>query len=292
MKLVIIIATLGRSSILAKTLADIRRQTRLPDEVIVIGTRLEDLPTSTEAFDFPVRILIGPIGTTNQRNTGIDAAKDSDILLFLDDDFVMASDFLARAEALFQQNPRIVAATGHVLLDGIHGPGISFAEALEKIECIKCRTDIEPPKPTYNAYGCNMLVRSDIVMRKNIRFDSRLPLYGWLEDVDFSRQIGKYGEIVWCDALRGIHLGAKAGRSSGRRFGYSQIANPLYLRKKQTMITWRAAAIMAKNLSANLVKSLRPEPEIDRRGRLAGNFLAIWDLLRGNLSPERVLDIK
>ena len=36
------------------------------------------------------------------------------------------------------------------------------------------------------------------------------------------------------NVLRGVHLGNKRGRVSGLRFGYSQIANPIYLLQKGT----------------------------------------------------------
>jgi len=39
------------------------------------------------------------------------------------------------------------------------------------------------------------------------------------------------------------------------------------------------------------VKSLRPEPWIDRPGRLRGNLIAIGDLLRGRLDPARIQDL-
>jgi hypothetical protein len=35
----------------------------------------------------------------------------------------------------------------------------------------------------------------------------------------------------------------------------------------------------------------RPEPYVDRRGRLRGNMLALGDLLRHRMAPERVLEL-
>jgi hypothetical protein len=64
------------------------------------------------------------------------------------------------------------------------------------------------------------------------RFDERLPLYGWLEDVDFGGQLAGIGRIDKLTAARGVHLGIKQGRQSAVRLGYSQIANPTYLSRK------------------------------------------------------------
>ena len=96
---------------------------------------------------------------------------------------------------------------------------------------------------------------------------------------------------IKAEALRGVHLGTKTGRSPGIRLGYSQIANPAYLIGKGTMAPRRAVRQMVRNVAANLVKSLRPEPWIDRRGRLKGNILGLWDLLRRRARPDRILEL-
>ncbi|MFN3636753.1 MAG: glycosyltransferase family 2 protein, partial [Rhizobium rhizophilum] len=121
-----------------------------------------------------------------------------------------------------------------------------------------------------------------------LRFDEELPLYGWLEDVDFSRAASRFGRVVTSPQLRGVHLGTKIGRMSGVRLGYSQIANPIYLVAKHSM-SWRHALNqMGRNLGSNLVKVWRPEPWVDRKGRLEGNARAILDFLLRRLSPQNI----
>jgi hypothetical protein len=92
--------------------------------------------------------------------------------------------------------------------------------------------------------------------------------------------------------LRGVHLGAKGGRTSGVRFGYSQIANPVYLVRKGTVSGRFAWSLMGRNLVANLAKSLWPEPWIDRKGRLKGNILGLIDWALGRISPMRILQLE
>ena len=79
-----------------------------------------------------------------------------------------------------------------------------------------------------------MIVRTAPVLAHGLRFDDNLPLYGWLEDIDFARSIAPYGRVVKSMLLRGVHLGVKRGRTSGVKLGYSQIANPLYMLRKGT----------------------------------------------------------
>jgi hypothetical protein len=116
-------------------------------------------------------------------------------------------------------------------------------------------------------------------------------LYGWQEDIDFTSQLRRYGRVVGFNTIIGVHLGLKAGRVSGVRFGYSQIANPTYLISKGTVPATFALDLMARNIAANLLRSLWPEPWIDRRGRLRGNLLAVGHLMMGRIEPEYILKI-
>ena len=121
------------------------------------------------------------------------------------------------------------------------------------------------------------------------RFDERLPLYAWLEDLDFSGQIS--GRQVVARGCGGVHLGSKGARVSGRRYGYSQIVNPVYLAQKGTCPAPFAAVLVLRALTSNLLRSPRNHPIFDYRGRLTGNLHALGDLLRRKAAPERILEL-
>ncbi len=192
---------------------------------------------------------------------------------------------------MFAANPAIVAATGDVIADGANGPGLTVEEGLALLAGDRHNPQAEPPRPCYGTYGCNMVFRLDVVRRHGIFFDERLSLYGWQEDIDFSRRLLPYGLVVYAPRLRGVHLGVKKGRTSGVRFGYSQIVNPIYLARKGTFSWPRAARFISRNIAANLVKSLKPESWIDRRGRLRGNLVGLGDVMRGRTDPEKILNL-
>jgi GT2 family glycosyltransferase len=281
------IATAGRAATVAETLAELSLQQRLPDRIVVSTASPEDVPPDASAPGMAIETVLGDRGSSKQRNTILDMLGQEDVVLFIDDDFLMAPDFIARLESLFDEHPDVMAATGRVVADGILGAGLSFAEARTALAQAQPGTTMLTP--VNNAYGCNMAFRLAPIRRDGLRFDTRLPLYGWLEDLDFSRKVARHGRCVRADALRGVHLGAKLGRTSGLRLGYSQIANPLYLNAKGTMRRGHALRMMSRNVLANIGKSVAPEPWVDRRGRLRGNCLAIWDLVRGRLDPQRIL---
>lgn len=287
--IVVGIPSSGRRDIISAVVPDLAHQGRKPDQLVICTPASDDVDMATLAnLPFPVRLVKSERGLCRQRNAIIDAVPNADIILFLDDDFLLAATYIAELEKLFLRNPDVDVTTGTVLADGATGPGISVDEGLAVLRDAHAPAENLSIRETYSGYGCNMAVRMSTVHICRLRFDEGLPFYGWLEDVDFSRAVSRFGRVVVSPHLLGVHLGTKTGRMSGLRLGYSQIANPIYLVGKRSM-TWRhAIAQMIRNLASNVARVWRPEPWVDRQGRLKGNVLAISDFLRGRLSPQNI----
>lgn len=279
-----VIATRGRPEVVTQTVLHLlARQSLKPDSVIVSCIDPADAGELQGRND--VVVLTGPAGLAAQRNTALaNLPPGTEIVAFFDDDFVAHEDWLATAARTFRDEASVVAFTGRVLADGVGGPGIELAEAMRLVAAPPASdwSWVEP----YSPYGCNMAFR--LASIGDLRFDERLVLYGWLEDRDFAAGLARRGGrlVKSADAI-GVHMGVKGGRMAGERFGYSQIVNPLYMLRKGTMTLGQVADHLFRNMSANLGRSLRPEPFIDRRGRLLGNLLGIADILRGRMQPER-----
>jgi len=289
MAIVVGIPSAGRRDIITAVIPHLARQTRQPDEIVICVPTPDDVDAKAlSRLSCPVRVLVSQRGSCRQRNAILEAVPDADVVLFLDDDFLLAPSYLAEMEQLFLKNPDVDISTGTVIADGITGPGISVTKGLELLRSTPEPRDETPACTAYSGYGCNLAVRMSAVHIGGLRFDENLPLYGWLEDVDFSRIAARYGRVVSSPRLSGVHLGTKVGRTSSRRFGYSQIANPIYLMRKETMSFRHAAHQMGRNLLANLFKVWRPEPWIDRKGRLNGNLLALRHLVTGQLAPQNI----
>jgi GT2 family glycosyltransferase len=286
------IPTANRVSILAEVLPHLDTQLRKPDHVYVCAPEPADIPEDAlGALSARSSAIVAERGLCRQRNRILAEAAHADIVLFLDDDFLLAPGYLQALERVFLSDPSIVMCTGRVEADGILGAGFTVAEGLAFLDVSRrdARDADRGPRPAYSAYGCNMAVRLAAVRAAGAQFDEALPLYGWLEDFDFSRQMAAQGRIVRSDATCGVHLGTKVGRSPGMRLGYSQIANPVYLLRKKTMGPRHALIQMARNVVANILRVPRPEPWVDRRGRLRGNVRAMADLLLGRLRPGNIL---
>jgi GT2 family glycosyltransferase len=292
MRIVVGIPTTGRKAILSETLLEIAKQIRLPECVIICPLQTDDVDHEFLAtLPYSTKIVSGPPGSAAQRNTILRTANSEDVIVFFDDDYFPSPNFLANAEAILQRDEDIVVVTGTLIEDGINGPGLTPERARASLAAIANPIGAGRIKPDYGAYGCNMVVRLAPVRKHELVFDEALPLYSWQEDIDFSRQMAVWGRIVRAESLTGVHLGVKRGRTSGFRFGYSQVANPIYLMRKGTVSLSFGGQTLVKNIAANCGRAFRPESYVDRRGRLRGNMLAFLDLLRGRLHPQRILDL-
>jgi len=290
LELAVIVPTIGRAATVRRMIARLARQTRAPERILVVAVSPADVE-GLAAVAPNAEIHFAPKGLCSQRNHGLrQLGGRGGLVLFFDDDFLPADDYLARAEQLFLAAPDLVGATGLVVVDGANGRGVPFEEA-EAILATNAGVAGPGPHelPRRALYGCNMVLRLAAI--GELRFDEDLPLYGWQEDIDFSFRLGARGRLIKQLDLRGVHMGEKAGKTSGRRLGYSQIANPVHLLKKGSIPRNLALKLMRNNIASNLVGSLAPSPYIDRRGRLAGNLAALRDLALGRLSPLRILEM-
>jgi GT2 family glycosyltransferase len=214
-------------------------------------------------------------------------------IVFFDDDFVPSRFWLERMQEIFESRPDIMGLTGTVLADGTRTAGIELDDARALVarhdESLASESVLHQRFPYGSNVGCNMAYRYSAI--HDLTFDERLPLYAWHEDSDFRGQVERRGHFVRAEHLWGVHLGHKQGRGNGVTLGYSQIANALYLAKKGNVPSGFLARTAAKNVIVNALRSFRPEPFVDRRGRLRGNMIALRDFIRGQIAPERVLEL-
>jgi GT2 family glycosyltransferase len=287
MRVGVAIASRGRPNEIADILDCLARQSVLPHKIVLAVTASADLPE--RLFDARTDVIIGRAGLCIQRNRALDAlAADSDVIVFYDDDFLPSRYSIEGIQRLFEGYPHVAAATGTVLDDGIKKGGIPLARALRIVEEFDAISSHVPQvKWVSSTYGCNMAYRVSAIT--DMRFDERLPLYGWQEDLDFSARVRERGDVVITNLFAGVHRGVTSGRSPGRALGYSQIVNPAYLAIKGTMAPSYAMKLMLKNLIANHFRAVFPEPHIDRFGRARGNWAGIYDILKGTPKPENIL---
>jgi GT2 family glycosyltransferase len=287
-RVAVIVATKGRPQAITELLALLEKQSCAPAVIVISATEPSDIGV-TPASHLNLEYLFGPAGSSAQRNRGLERVRArADIAVFFDDDFAPAGNWIEQCMQLFSSAANIAGANGTVIRDGARTQPITWQQARE-ILALPLPANQSAVSERADLYGCNMAFRMSAI--KDLQFDERLVLYGWLEDKEFSRKAAKNGRLVECSLLAGVHLGLQSGRVSGKRYGYSQIVNAWYLYKKDTLSLREASAHILKALVVNAAKTFRPENHIDRRGRLHGNLVGIMHLLSGVCRPEKVTEL-
>lgn len=304
MKAYVVVATKGRASVAGGVLRALQQQTCPAQHIVFVGSEPADvagLDTHPLHSAGSVSVLLSEAGLTRQRNAGLERlaalTRGEDparwFVVFFDDDFRPAPDWLAHCRTAFLDDPQLVGVGGTVLADGITGTPITESQAQDFIESRRPpmkHTWSGPRRDMPDLYGCNMAYRGTVAGHE--RFDPALPFYGWLEDVDYSVKASRQGALRHIPECRGVHMGSSSGRTSGVRFGYSQIANPLYLIRKKTLPLQKGGWTLLRNMLSNSANTLLRNQSRDYTGRLRGNLMAIRDLFRGHCHPTRVTGIQ
>jgi glycosyltransferase involved in cell wall biosynthesis len=297
MFLSVVIASKGRAEVLNETIDSLDAQTRRADEIIVVVTSEQDYNKKIKEISGVTVFLSSPGGSV-QRNFGIErTSKDSDLVVFLDDDVELATDYLLRVENFFFCLPNVIAISGVPLLDIPEDGRMSRNDAKKRLS--------EPKNFKANVsfrddlYGCNMAVRRSFLNFE--RFDENLVGYSYLEDVDLGRRLNRRGLICNYGGDSLIHLGVPGGRISQRRLGYAQIMNPLYLFfVKGSLDINRLIYSIVKVPTGNILGAFgvlglfRKNVELDkaRKERVKGNIDVFQYILKNGIDPKSVLNYK
>ncbi len=124
MKLSIVICTYKRPQSLATLLFSIDKQSRLPDEVVIIdGSPDNATKNKIEKHEFNFKIKYFKVneadrGLTKQRNIGIEKTDlNTDLISFLDDDLVLDKNYLFEIEKTFLTKDDAVGVGGIITND-------------------------------------------------------------------------------------------------------------------------------------------------------------------------------
>lgn len=289
LRVAVVLASAGRPELLEEVLISCAAQRGVDFRVVVTVPDTTSLPIGSPTLDGPT-VLVGTRGLAAQRNAGLDALEDVDVVAFFDDDAVLRSDYLAEAVGFLQRHPDVVGLTGRVLLDGAVKGEVPRDRASEAIASSAGEVRTGTWTSTRELYGCNFVVRVDLA--PHLRFDDRLPLYSWLEDHDFARRLMPFGPLAKVDDCVIVHRAAgSGGRQSHVRLGYSQVMNPIYLTRKGSFPLWLTAQQIFRPVAKNVMLSLLGTQRSIRRQRLRGNVTAARDAVRGRITPERIVDL-
>jgi GT2 family glycosyltransferase len=290
----VVIASTNRPEILKDTLFSLSSRQTLPEMVVVSVAKDGDCDEELDKLNVSILVVTCELASLPaQRNRGVSALPSHiDVVVFLDDDMEIHDQCMEEVKAIFDRNLELAAFSGCILANG----SISRQDARGILNGHTIPVGMPDygmlPNDWPGLYGCCMCVRRALVDKEP--FDENLPLYAIGEDAEIGFRLRKFGKIGGSARCPVVHLASPSGRVSEVGVGYAQIINFIYFIKKRIgfpffATVWRHLVIIpATNLLYSLFPSIEKKKNIDRKGRLLGNFFAIRDLLFLKLNPDRL----
>ncbi|ACB94488.1 glycosyltransferase family 2 protein [Beijerinckia indica] len=226
----VLISTYQRPESLERCLEGLAKQTRRPDDVIVVCRTsdkatcdwlAEHWPKKPEASLVPVRMVpVVAAGLVNSRNAGLAACR-TDVLAIIDDDVVPCPEWLERVGEHFTRDPNLGGLGGR---DHVHD-GECFDERQKAPVGIlqwfgrvigNHHLGFGEARPVHILKGANMSYRARAL--QGLGFDTRLRGRSTQphDDLSFSLQVGAKGwTLLYDPAVLVYHY---AGRADQRAY--------------------------------------------------------------------------
>ena len=245
-KLAIVIPTIGRYAELRRMLASLDRQTRSPDEVIIVDEDESSCLLSREFPQLKPRVIVSRGSASAKRNAGTMAAHPAMTLIsFMDDDIVLEPQAIEALVAFWDHAPEDLAGTGCNLvnypsLEAWRLKSLRLTSRLGLYDSRKglvLRSGIHTMMPaiiedTYVRWLSSMAA----VFRRRVlgefTFDEWFENYSYWEDLDLSYRIGKKYRLAVVADARFYHYPSAVGRPNAYLFGKKEVLNRLYFVSK------------------------------------------------------------
>lgn len=290
-KLAFIIPTKDRPGELCRLLESLENQTARPDEVIVVDGSIEPVRTVVEnrrgLCCRYMRCL--PPSATRQRNAGIrEVRPDHDLVGILDDDSVLAPD---ACEVMLRFWDKAAPDVGGASFNLVNHPPI-FAAGLKQGRLSERMGFYSPRRGAVLRSGFQVMLvgfeedaavqwlpSGTSVWRREVfrtsGFDEWYAGYSYLEDLDFSYEVGKSFRLFVVAKAKQFHYPSPRGRMDGYGFGQREVANRLYfVRKHRELSVARCYAALSLRACLSLVLAVR-ERNRDYVRRTAGNIVGL-----------------
>jgi GT2 family glycosyltransferase len=259
-----------RSKPLLQLLQSVKAQTLYPNQILIIDGSKNDetenlfLDNYFENLEY-FKVTESDRGLTKQRNYGIDRVmSDCEIVCFLDDDTILASDYFEKLIATYRYHPEALGVGGYITnevdwqktessykpnvnefyYDGyVRREGSRFV--LCKILGLNCsatpgflpeyshaRSVVFLP-PSGKIYEVELFMGGVSSFRKevfdSIGFSTYFEGYGLYEDADFTLRLSKLGKLFVNTSARLEHYHDNSGRPNKYQYGKMVVRNGWYV---------------------------------------------------------------
>ena len=226
-KYTVVIVTYNRESLLRECVENVERQTSAPDSIIIVNNAstdhtpayLEELNTKDGRFD--TINLPNNIGGAGGFAKGIERAleKDVDCVLIIDDDAMIARDYMEKILKARQQQPQYRAFAGTLRTDGkidtFHRRNLQKTGLMSK----NC-TEQQYRQPCFAcdiASFCGMVLDMDLVRQIGL---PHAEYFIWYDDTEYSLRIHQYSRFLVVTSAELEHKTKRTSVTKPRRYDW------------------------------------------------------------------------
>ena len=289
--MLIVIPTRNRIKELTNTLNFLDSNKFFFERIIIVdSSELEikkKIQKKIKEYNSHIKIIDSEPSTCIQRNVGFEFIEESEFIMFLDDDNIFYPDAFYKMQYFLNNNKNFSG----VAFNQIYNEKISILEKFKK-NYISHKLGIYSSniggfsnsgwQSKFINFTNNSIVqwlptraviyKSEKV--KNIRFDEKLGIYGYLEDLDFSLELKKTGNLMVCSDARYSH--DQSITRPGFEFGKKELRNRYYIVKKHNL----KKNLFFLTFLFRMVLTLKEGifGDINSFKRLAGNLVALFTI--------------
>lgn len=275
MEISVVIPTRNREKELNECLESISKQSRLPEEVLIIDS--SDVKININYFNLNIIHYYTKKGLELQRNFGIKKSK-GEIIVFSDDDTIWDKDYLKEIERVFIEKDNVGGVTGNPtqkeisykkkILLGIY----KIIPQLFLLTCVgdgKFRKSGRPKTLSGNLkditpceflYGFSMAFKKSII--EQYMFDENLKGYVWNEDDDIAYRISRNYQNYFNPNARILHKQTASAREDNYEKYKKKIEYHYYLFNKnmpkridyKLAFWWSVIGLILEELIADTIK--------------------------------------
>jgi glycosyltransferase involved in cell wall biosynthesis len=248
--MLIVIPTRNRIKELTHTLNFLESNKFFFEKIVIVdSSNLEiknKINEKVKKYSANIKIVNSEASTCIQRNVGFDFIEKSKYIMFLDDDNIFYPDAFYKMQNFLNNNKDFVGVafnqiykekknildifkknyiTNKIGIYSLDNGGFSTSGWQTRFVNFK-NDEIVQWLPTRAViYKCSVI--------KNARFDNKLGVYGYLEDLDFSLELKKKGNLMVCSDAKYKH--DQSINRPGFQFGKKELRNRYYIVKKHKL---------------------------------------------------------
>jgi glycosyltransferase involved in cell wall biosynthesis/GT2 family glycosyltransferase len=315
-KIAVVIPTIGRYAELRRMMNSLAAQTRLPDQVLIVGRGAGNAEIAREFPQLNAEFIHMPYASIcDERNRGVRSARpEIDLIAFMDDDIVLESGAVEALLRFWENEPEDLGGASCHLVNHpkMYARRLKSLWPVARLGLYDLRKGAVLPSGIHTmmldieeAAYVQWLATGAVAYSRRVlaefAFDEWFQSYSYLEDLDLSYRVGKKYRLAVVAGARYCHYPSSTGRPDPYIFGKKEVLNRLHFVSKHPELSLPLCCLA---LSIRAAMSLwlcfsRRDSGYARRAAgniagflsaLSGGVLGLRRKLRPSVSASRIQD--